>query len=128
MEYILLKHSRNNNPKPAQFMIQKPIEKQSTSLPKINIETILTDFKVTSYPNILLVKPSRNDITVTLSKPDENIFIIIKDISASKKYHTTILCEDNEVKIDDAYNIILDEAFESLSLMYSTTDNKFYIY
>ena len=132
MEFVLLKRAKNN--KPISFISEKPIgnqnkdePKQGLLNPKIQLETILTDSKVTSYEKIYLTKPTRNDITLTLTKPSENTFIIIKDISGSKKYFTSVVCED-DLKIDDADMITLENAYESVSLLYSKEDDKFYIY
>lgn len=131
MEYVLLRHAKNNKATQT-FLSDKPINqnKETTKqvvLPKIQLETILTDYKVTSFEKIYLTKPTRADITLTLSKPLENTFIIIKDISGSKKYFTTIVCESN-LKIDDVDSIQLDNPYESVSLLYSKEDDKFYIY
>jgi len=131
MEFVLLKRAKNN--KPITFVSEKPIvnpkeePKQVTIPPKIQLETILTDFKVTCYEKIYLTKPTRNDITLTLSKPSESTFIIIKDISGSKKYFTSVVCEDG-LKIDDADMLTLENPYESISLLYSKEDDKFYIY
>ncbi len=130
MEFVLLKHSRKSN----QFISSRSIDQnkveqkqQQLIIPKFEIETILSDFKVTSYQKILLVKPSRNDLTITLTRPEENTFLIIKDISGSKKYSTIIELEDG-LKIDDAEKVQLDQPYESLSLLYTKENDRFLIY
>lgn len=132
MEFVLLKHSRKSN----QFISNRVLDQnkpsadtkqQQLTIPKFEIETILTDFKVTSYQKILLVKPSRNDLAITLTRPEENTFLIVKDISGSKKYVTTIELEDG-LTIDDADKLTLDQPYESLSLLYTKENDRFYIY
>lgn len=129
MEFVLLKHSKKSN----QFISNRVLDqnkveqKQQLTIPKFEIETVLTDLKVTSYQKILLVKPSRNDLVITLTRPEENTFLIIKDISGSKKYSTIIELEDG-LKIDDAEKVQLDQPYESLSLLYTKENDRFYIY
>lgn len=134
MEFLLLKHAKNNNSKSLQSFLpdktlnQNKEQKQSLILPKIQIETVLTDAKITSFEKIYLVKPTRSSITLTLSRPQENTFCILKDISGSKKHSIVILTEDNDLLIDDVNKIELDEPYESLSLLFNKDENKFFIY
>ena len=132
MEFVLLKHSKKSN----QFISSRSIDQnkpsvetkqQQLTIPKFEIETILSDYKVNAYQKILLVKPSRSDLTITLTRPAENTFLIIKDISGSKKYSTIIELADG-LKIDDAEKVQLDQPYESLSLLYTKENDRFLIY
>jgi hypothetical protein len=135
MEHILLRRAKLQNEK--SFIKQQsttsnlPVQNVKYVPPRFEIKTANIDLTIVEYPNIILSNPKRDNVVITLSKPkksDQPSFLIIKDISGSKKYTTTIKTDDENILIDDSISIQLDQPYESLSLLFSDEDNKFYIY
>lgn len=135
MESVLLKLSKSNKQQIPTTLFTETRKPQSVinivnNKPEFNLETVSVDYQVEKYPSVILSSPKRNDIIITLKKPINNqqtSFVVIKDISASKKYCTYINSEDG-VLIDNEKSLSLTEPYESVSLLYNFDDNKFYIY
>lgn len=135
MESVLLKLSKSNKQQLPTTLFTENRKPQSVinivnNKPEFNLETVSNDYQVEKYPSVILSSPKRNDIIITLKRPinkEQTSFVVIKDISASKKYCTYINSEDG-VLIDNEKSLSLTEPYESVSLLYNFDDNKFYIY
>ena len=140
MESIFININKNRRQKPDKFIINNSniitpksediqiLDETDLQIPKIKIDTVNQDVEITEYNRVLLSNPKRSNIVIYLRKPKLGSYIIIKDVSASKKYNTIISCVDDETMIDMDKEYIINDPFESVSLFYSETDSKFYIY
>ena len=111
MESVLKNQTKANN---------STVSTRSTvyvgQIPQIIISESST---ITSYPSFILCNQTQ-PITLTLSKPDKNTNLIIKDISGASSSPIRIQYENG---IDDLNYIILDQDFESLGLIYNVEKN-----
>jgi hypothetical protein len=134
MESVLLKLSKSNKQIPTTLFTENRKPQSVINIvnnkPEFNLETVSIDYQVEKYPSVILSSPKRNDIIITLKRPVNNqqtSFVVIKDISASKKYCTHINCDEG-ILIDNEKSLSLSEPYESVSLLYNFDDGKFYIY
>ena len=104
----------------------KQVKQQTQSIPQL-VSLTDADNVISKYNTVYIVKPFRNNMNITLKKPQQDMaWIMIKDIANSSKYTTTIVCDDKDVTFDNDSCLELN-GHDCISLKYSKELNKFLI-